>query len=82
MIGWVGSRWVPRGHVRVPHGPAWVRISVAHRYGTVESSVRARRVPTIEPRRVPTDFCLIPDLARGDQMELDGSLDCPILVHD
>ena len=46
LMGLVGSLWVPSGHVRVPYGPVWVRISVVHRYGTVESSVRARRIPS------------------------------------
>ena len=27
MMGYVGSRWVPRGQVRVPYGPVWVRKS-------------------------------------------------------
>ena len=40
-LGW--SHWVPSGHVRVPYGPVWVRISVVHQYGTVERSIRARR---------------------------------------
>ena len=46
LMGLVGSRWVPSGHVRVPYGPVWVRISVVHRYGTVECCVGARRVPS------------------------------------
>ena len=40
------SGWVPLGSVRARRGPVWVRILVVHRYGSIESSVRARRVPS------------------------------------
>ena len=77
LIGWVGSRWVPRGHVRVPHGPAWVRISVAHRYGTVESSVRAHRGLSghIGFRRVSVGTLIRHDGTRW------GSTDRPTVPH-
>ena len=42
----VGSRWVPSGLVGARRGSVWVRILVVHRYGSIESSVRARRVPS------------------------------------
>ena len=32
--------------------------------------------------RVPTGFRRNPDLARQDPMGLDGSLDCPVSVHN
>ena len=37
-----------------PEGPVWVRISIVHRYGTVERSVEPRRVPSCQIR-VPTE---------------------------
>ena len=40
----VGSHWVPSGLVGARRGPAWVRTLVVHRYGSIESSVRARRI--------------------------------------
>ena len=43
------SGWIPLGPVRARRGswgPVWVRILVVHRYGSIESSVRARRVPS------------------------------------
>ena len=40
------SVWIPLGPVRARQGPVWVRILVVHRYGSIESSVRARRVPS------------------------------------
>ena len=46
LMGWVGSRWVPSGLVEARRGPVWVRISGLHRYGSIECSVRARRVPS------------------------------------
>ena len=39
------SGWVPLGVVRARHGTVWVCISVVYRYGSIESSIRARRVP-------------------------------------
>ena len=32
------------GSVGMPQGPAWVRTSIAHQYGTVERSVETHRV--------------------------------------
>ena len=40
------SGWVPLGPVGARRGSVWVRILVVHRYGSIESSVRARRVPS------------------------------------
>ena len=40
------SGWVPLGPVRARRGPVWVCILVVHQYGSVQSSVRARRVPS------------------------------------
>ena len=40
------SSWVPLGRVRARRGPVWVHIFVVHRYGSIESSVRAPRVPS------------------------------------
>ena len=40
------SGGIPLGPVRARRGPVWVRILVVHRYGSIESSVRARRVPS------------------------------------
>ena len=52
--GSVGSRRGPRGPVGPPQGPAWVRMSIVHRYGTVERSVEPRQVPSCQ-NRVPTE---------------------------
>ena len=40
----VGSRRAPGGPVGTPQGPIWIRISIVHRYGTVERSVEIRCV--------------------------------------
>ena len=45
----VDIRLGPAGSVRLVEarrGPVWVRILVIHRYGSIESSVGARRVPS------------------------------------
>ena len=39
-----GSCWVPSKLVGVHKGPVWIRMFVVHPYGSIESSVRARRV--------------------------------------
>ena len=46
--GFEGLGWVPLGpgHVRAPYGSVWVRMSIVHRYGTIESSIGAHRVPS------------------------------------
>ena len=45
-LGPVGPRQGSSGLVGDPYGSVWVRILVVHRYGSIESSVRARRVPS------------------------------------
>ena len=54
LMRWVGSHWILSGHVRFPHGPIWVRTSVANQYRSVESSLGARPdlLGQIELRRV------------------------------
>ena len=54
--GIVGSRRGPGGPVGTPDpkGSIWVRISIVHRYGTVERSAEPRRVPSCQ-NKVPTE---------------------------
>ena len=49
-----------------PWGPIWVRISIVHQYGTVERSVKARRVPSghIGFRQVSIGTLIWPDRTR------------------
>ena len=78
LMGWVGSRWVPSGYVRVPYG------SVYQSYTDTGQSSVIRRGSSgpVGPYRVPTGFHRNLDLARRDPTGLDGSLDCPVLVHN
>ena len=79
-----GLGWVPLGPVRVRQGPVWSRI---HPYMS-RTLIRDNRVirqgssGPVAPCRVPTGFRRNTVLARRDPSGLDGSLDCPVSVHD
>ena len=78
LMGWVGSHWVPSGYVRV-----WSRIGPY----ISRTLIRDSRVicqgssGRVGPYRVTTGFRRNTVLARQDPTGLDGSLDCPVLVH-
>ena len=82
-LGPVWVRQVPSGLVGARRGPVWVRISVVHRYGSMESSVRARWAISAEVR-VPSDFRQNPDLARQARQGLTDttSLNCVVSVYN
>ena len=69
--GTSGSRMVPYESVYISRTP--IRDSRVIRQGSSGP---------IGPYRVPLGFRRNPDLARQDPTGLDGSLDCPVLVHN
>ena len=73
--GPVGSRRASRRPMGTPEGPVWVRISIVHRYGTVERSVETCRVPSCQ-NMVPTEACRNPIWPDGTRRALtDHSTD-------
>ena len=79
-----GLGWVPLGPVRLCQGPVWSRIGPYISRTLIRDSgviCRGSSGP-VGPYRVPTGFRRTPVLARRDPSRLDGSLDCPVSVHD
>ena len=82
--GFEGLGWVPLGPKRARQGPVWSRMGPY----ISRTLIRASRVihqgqsGLVGSYRVPTGFRRNPDLARRDPTGLDGSLDCPVLMHD
>ena len=65
-------------------GPPWPRMGPYVNRTLIRDSrvIRQGLSGPVGPYRVPTDFRRDPDLARQDPTWLDGSLDCPVSVHD
>ena len=61
----------------VPYGPVWLRISAY-----TDTGQSSDPSGSVEPNRFPTGFRQNPVLARRDPTRLDGSLDCPVSMHD
>ena len=82
--GFEGLGWVPLGPKRARQGPVWSRMGpYISRTPIRDSRVICRGSSgSVGPYWVPTGFRRNPDLARQDPTGLDGSLDCPVLVHN
>ena len=82
--GFDGLGWVPLGPKRARQGPVWSRMGPYISRTPIRDSRVIRRGSSgpVGPYRVPTGFRRNPDLARRDPTGLDGSLDCPVLVHN
>ena len=79
-----GFGWVLLGPKRARQGPGWSRMGPYISRTLMQDSrviCRGSSGP-IGPYRVPTGFCRNTDLARRDSTWLDGSLDCPVSVHN
>ena len=83
-LGFEGLGWVPLGPKRARQGPVWSRMGPYISRTLIRDSRVIRQGPSgpVGSYRVPTGFRRNPDLARRDLTGLDGSLDCPVLVHD
>ena len=73
-LGLAGSCQGTSGSHMVPYGSVYPSYT-----NTGQLSDLSRPVG---PYRVPTGFRRNPVLARRDPMGLDGSLDCPVSLHD
>ena len=82
--GFDGLGWVPLGPKRARQGPVWSRMGPYISRTPIRDSRVIRRGSSgpVGPYRVPTGFRRNPVLARRDPTGLDGSLDCPVSVHD
>ena len=82
--GFEGLGWVPLGPVRARQGPVWSRMGPHISRTSIRDSRAIRQGPSgpVGSYRVPTAFRQKPDLARRDPTGLDGSLDCPVSVHN
>ena len=76
--------WVLLGPKRARRGPVWFRMGpyISRTLIRVSRVIRQGSSGPVGPYRVPTGFRRNPVLARRDPTGLDGSLDCPISVHD
>ena len=76
--------WVPLGLKWARQGPVWSRMGPYISRTSIRDSRVIRRGSSgpVGSYRVPTGFRRNPDLARRDPTRLDGSLDCPVSVHD
>ena len=76
--------WVPLGPKRARQGPIWSRIGRYMSRTLIWDSRVIHRGSSgpVGSYRVPMGFRRNPDLARRTPTGLDGSLDCPISVHD
>ena len=74
--------WVTLGPVRARQGPAWSRMGPFIYTGQDSRAIRQGPSGFVGSYRVPSGFRWNLDLARQDPTGLDGSLDCPVLVHD
>ena len=80
--------WVPLGPKRARHGPVWSHMGPYEKAYVSRTPIRDSRVMRqgssgpVGPYRVPTGFRRNPDLAQQDPTGLDGSLDCPVSVHN
>ena len=74
-----GQGLIPSGHVRVPYESIY-NISCT----SIRDSRAIRQGPSgpVGSYRVPMGFRRNPDLVRQDSTGLEGSLDCPVLVHN
>ena len=80
-----GLGWVPLGPVRVRQGPIlWYRVGPYVSRTLIRDSrvIHQGSSGPVGPYRVPMGFRRNPVLARRDPTRLDGSLDCPVSVHD
>ena len=82
--GFDGLGWVPLGPKRARQGPVWSRMGPYISRTPIRDSrvIRQGSSGPVGPYRVPTGFRRNPVLARRDPTGLDGSLDCPVSVHD
>ena len=82
--GFEGLGWVPLGPKRAHQGPVWSHMGPYINRTQIWVSRVNRQDPSgpVGSYRVPTGFRRNPVLARQDPTGLDGSLDCPVLLHD
>ena len=82
--GFDGLGWVPLGPKRARQGPIWSCMGPYISRTPIRDSRVIRRGSSgpVGPYRVPTGFRRNPVLARWDPTRLDGSLNCPVSVHD
>ena len=82
--GFDGLGWVSLGPVRALQGPIWSRMGPYISRAPIRDSrvIRQGSSGPVGPYWVPRGFRGNPVLAQRDPTELDGSLDCPVSVHD
>ena len=82
--GFEGLGWVPLGLKRARQGPVWSRMGRYISRTSIRDSRAIRQGPSgpVGSYQGPTGFRRNPDLARQDPKGLDGSLNCPVLVHN
>ena len=82
--GFEGLGWVPLGPKRARQGRVWSRMGPYISRTLIRDSRVIRQGPSgpVGSYRVPTGFRRNPVLAQWDPTWLDGSLGCPVLMHD
>ena len=76
--------WVPLGPKRARQGPVWSLMGPHISPTLIRDNLVIRQGSSgpLGPYRDLTGFRRYPVLARRDPLGLDGSLDCPISVHN
>ena len=82
--GFEGLGGVPLSPKRPRQGPVWSCMGPYISLTSIQDSrvIRRGSSGSVGPCQVPMGFRRNPVLARWDQTGLDGSLDCPVSVHD
>ena len=83
-LGFEGLGWVALGPKRARQGSVWSCMGPYMSRTLIRDSrvIRQGSSGRVGPNRVPSGFRGNPVLARRDPTGFDGSLDCPVSVHD